>query len=459
MRLLQGTANVLTIATLVVSVGMAMRAESEQGRQPRVESEDYLHVPVPPGFRVEATESDGPVFADPRGRTLYRWPLKTLRSGDAGERRGGAPVCDDHPSTETAGLMSPYPPGLTLPELDKRPSCTQVWPPVLASDSSMPVGKWGIVKRKDGSKQWTYDGYPLYTSSLDQQPGDVFGVASRKLQFDSPAVREPIGPPMNVPPEFAVMQVATGRLLVTHVGFSVYTWDKDAPNKSNCTSICTQEWRPVLAPATVQPQGEWTIIERSPGIKQWAFRKRPLYTRVADVRLRSFEGSDTPGWHNVYTHRAPEPPKGFTVQDSASGQVLADSHGMTIYVYACDDDSSDQLACDHPTNTQVYRFAICGGGDPMKCLQTFPPVLAPKDAKVDRRIWSVMDIDPNTGHLAAPGQANALHVWAYRQRPVYTFVGDRRPGDINADGWGEVMGWRNGFKAFWLRDDFFSNAG
>ena len=33
--------------------------------------EDYVHVPMPPHFRVEATELDGPVFADPSGRTLY----------------------------------------------------------------------------------------------------------------------------------------------------------------------------------------------------------------------------------------------------------------------------------------------------------------------------------------------------------------------------------------------------
>ena len=39
---------------------------------------------------------------------------------------------------------------------------------------------------------------------------------------------------------------------------------------------------------------------------------------------------------------------------------------------------------------------------------------------------------------------------------VYTFGGDRKAGDINGDAWGEFTGWRNGFKAFWLRDDFFN---
>jgi hypothetical protein len=71
----------------------------------------------------------------------------------------------------------------------------------------------------------------------------------------------------------------------------------------------------------------------------------------------------------------------------------------------------------------------------------------------------VVWIDPKTGRYAEANAAGALKVWAYRQRPVYTYAGDKRPGDINADGFGEFRGLRNGFKAFWLRDDFYNGAG
>jgi predicted lipoprotein with Yx(FWY)xxD motif len=194
-------------------------------------------------------------------------------------------------------------------------------------------------------------------------------------------------------------------------------------------------------------------------VRQWVFRGKPLYKRVADHHSRSFEGSDEPGWHNVFVQRAPAPPREFTIQNTRAGQVLADAQGRTIYTYICSDDSVDQLSCDHPDLTQVMRVAICGGGDPERCLRTFPPVRAAPDAKSDNRLWTVMDIDAKTGHRAAPGQPNALHVWAYRDRPVYTFSADKKAGDIAGDAWGEFTGWRNGFKAFWLRDDFFSNAG
>jgi hypothetical protein len=81
-------------------------------------------------------------------------------------------------------------------------------------------------------------------------------------------------------------------------------------------------------------------------------------------------------------------------------------------------------------------------------------VIAAKDAKSDTRIWSVMDINPTTGKKAAPNDPGALHVWAYRDRPVYTCSRDKKPGDIECDSWGELFGLRNGFKAFWVRDDF-----
>ena len=35
---------------------------------------------------------------------------------------------------------------------------------------------------------------------------------------------------------------------------------------------------------------------------------------------------------------------------------------------------------------------------------------------------------------------------------------DHKPGDANGDAFGEFNGYRNGFKAFWLRDDFLDNA-
>jgi predicted lipoprotein with Yx(FWY)xxD motif len=421
-------------------------------------AEEFVVVPMPPGFHVESSELEGPVFADAKGHTLYSWPYKRLRNGYSGEQKG-KPACYGAVLKETAGLMSPYPAGVLLPELDKRPACTALWPPVLAAADAQPVGKWTTVDRKDGTKQWAYDEQPLYISVLDHAPGDVLGGTGRRSGGDSPAIRVPVGPPSKVPPGFAVKTTSTGRLLVTAKNYSVYSYDKDTADKSACDATCARTWIPLLAPETARPQGEWSTIERGAGVRQWTFHKKPLYSYAVDPRTESEEGSDVPGWHNVYVQQVPTPPASFTVQDTIVGQVLADAHGMTLYVYNCGDDSADQLSCDDPDDTQVYRLAMCGGGDPAKCEQNWPYVRAEKGTSSTKsHLWSVIAIDPKTGHRAAPQQADALSVWAYRDRPVYTYAGDKKPGDVNGDGTGEWRGQRDGLKAFWLRDDYFGGT-
>jgi predicted lipoprotein with Yx(FWY)xxD motif len=444
------------VALMSVLTAMFVTLPAQAKDQP---TEGYVHEPMPPGFKVVVAEFEGPVFADAKGRTLYNWPRAGLRNGDAGEQKG-KPTCDDHKYTDNAGLMSPYPAGLELPEVETRPGCTDVWPPVLAVTNAKPVGKWTILERKDGRKQWAYDGYALYTSVLDRGPGDVFGGSMRKGTSEAGAQREPVGPPPNIPPQFAVHTVATGRLLIIgDTGRSVYYSDHDKPGKSNCDQECLHDWVPVLAPESVNPQGDWSIVESSPGVKQWAFRKMPVYTHTLDSHGSSLEGSDAPGWHNAYTQMAPPAPVGFTVNDNQSGQVLGDAKGMTIYIYNCNDDAVDQLACNHPDTPQEYRLAVCGRGDPELCLKNFPYVIAPKGTKSNSHTWSTLDIDPHTGKKAAHNALGALHVWAYRDRPVYYCGRDKKPGDIECDTWGEFNGARNGYKAFWLRDDFGGNAG
>ena len=443
------------VLAAVALVACAASAETGDARRSTM-VEAYVDRPMPPEFHVESTELDGPVFADASGRTLYTWPSHKLRNGYSGEMQGN-PACYDEVRTVTAGLMSPYPPGVVLPELDKRPSCTDLWPPVVAAADAEPVGKWTTVERKDGTLQWTYDEQPLYTSVKDHGPGDVLGGTTRRFGGDSPAKRIPAAPPPRIPPGFAVKTTTVGRLLTTDKTYSVYAYDRDTPTASMCDAECARTWNPVLAPALARAQGEWSIIERSAGLRQWAFRQQPLYTYVLDQRTWSLEGSDVPGWSNVYTQLAPSFPASFTVQDTLVGQVIADARGMTIYTYICGDDSFDQLSCDHPDDTQVYRIAMCGGS-PEKCLKNWPYVQADPSATSTGRAWSVIRIDPGTGHRALDEQADSLSVWAYRDRPVYTYGGDKQPGDLNGSGTGEWRGQRNGLKAFWIRDDYLGGT-
>ncbi len=432
------------VATLVTSFSLAQDSE--------LFTEAYREVPMPTGFRVEAT-AEGPVFADQYGKTLYTWPQHKLRNGYSGEPKG-SPECYDEVLTVTTGYMSPYPPGIELPEIESRQSCTDLWPPVLAADDAEEVGDWTIVQRRDGTRQWALDEQPLYTSVRDKMPGDVLGGSRRRYGGDSPAYRVPAGPPALQPPGFAVRLTSVGRMLTTDKNASVYSFNGDTSSSSACQDSCLENWHPVIAPALARAQGEWSLFERSPGVRQWVFRGKPLYTYSLDQTSWSQLGSDEPGWSNVFTQRAPAYPESFKVQATLSGNVLAAPNGKTIYRYNCGEDSQDQLSCDHPEETQVYRIAMCGGGDPQRCLDYWPYVIAADDEVSPNNIWRIVHIDPTTGRFAEPEQAGALRVWAYRDRPIYTFGGDRRPGDVNGGGTGEWRGQRNGLRAFWLRDDF-----
>ncbi len=54
-------------------------------------------------------------------------------------------------------------------------ACAQKWPPLAAAADAAADGKYTLVDRKDGARQWAYDGKPLYLWQADKKPGDVGG--------------------------------------------------------------------------------------------------------------------------------------------------------------------------------------------------------------------------------------------------------------------------------------------
>jgi predicted lipoprotein with Yx(FWY)xxD motif len=54
-------------------------------------------------------------------------------------------------------------------------ACAVEWPPVTAASDAQPFGEMTIVTRSDGTRQWAYQGKPLYLYHDDTKPGDVDG--------------------------------------------------------------------------------------------------------------------------------------------------------------------------------------------------------------------------------------------------------------------------------------------
>ena len=45
-----------------------------------------------------------------------------------------------------------------------------------------------------------------------------------------------------------------------------------------------EEWPPLAAPADAKPMGNWTVLTREDGSKQWAYKGKPLYTFAKDSK-------------------------------------------------------------------------------------------------------------------------------------------------------------------------------
>ena len=88
------------------------------------------------------------------------------------------------------------------------------------------------------------------------------------------------------------------------------------------------------------------------------------------------------------------------VQDTSSGKVLADPAGMTLYTF--DKDAGGKSMCN---------------GD---CAKAWPPAMASSS-------------DKPVGDLTIITRDDGSRQWADNGKPLYTYVKDKKPGDVMGD--------------------------
>lgn len=101
-----------------------------------------------------------------------------------------------------------------------------------------------------------------------------------------------MGPPADV-------RVTDGRL-TDKAGMTLYTFDSDPTGgaKSMCNGPCAKNWPPLTASAGDSASGDWSIISRDDGGKQWAYKGKPLYLWVKDQHPGDKTGDGFRGvWH------------------------------------------------------------------------------------------------------------------------------------------------------------------
>lgn len=93
-----------------------------------------------------------------------------------------------------------------------------------------------------------------------------------------------------------------GGMLVDAKGMTLYTFDRDpaGTGKSVCNGDCAVKWPPAMAKADDKPAGDYTIVTRDDGKRQWAFKGKPLYTWPEDQEPGDKYGDNyNKVWHIV----------------------------------------------------------------------------------------------------------------------------------------------------------------
>lgn len=79
---------------------------------------------------------------------------------------------------------------------------------------------------------------------------------------------------------------AVDGVFVGPTGMTLYTFDRDTAGagKSVCNGPCATNWPPLAAAADAQASGDWSIVTRDDGSKQWAYKGKPLYQWIKDTK-------------------------------------------------------------------------------------------------------------------------------------------------------------------------------
>ncbi|RZT32467.1 COG4315 family predicted lipoprotein [Cupriavidus agavae] len=92
----------------------------------------------------------------------------------------------------------------------------------------------------------------------------------------------------------------TNGVLTDPQGLTLYTFDRDAANsgKSACNGMCAANWPPLLAEPGRTAQGQYSVITRDDGTRQYAYKGQPLYRFAKDAKPGDRTGDNLNNvWH------------------------------------------------------------------------------------------------------------------------------------------------------------------
>jgi predicted lipoprotein with Yx(FWY)xxD motif len=93
-----------------------------------------------------------------------------------------------------------------------------------------------------------------------------------------------------------------GGMLTGPNGMTLYTYDRDVPDtgKSSCNGQCAVNWPPLMAADSAKGSGDYSVVTRDDGKKQWAMKGQPLYYWIKDTKAGDKTGDGVQNvWHII----------------------------------------------------------------------------------------------------------------------------------------------------------------
>jgi predicted lipoprotein with Yx(FWY)xxD motif len=222
-----------------------------------------------------------------------------------------------------------------------------------------------------------------------------------------------------MPAGVGTQKTAYGDVLADAHKMTLYAFDQDKAGKSACTGPCADVRVPLAAPRVAHPAGDWTIVTRDDGSKQWAYKGQPLY---------GFTGDHAPGdlngvggdWKAVMVNSA-FMPAGVAIKTTDYGPTFTTSDGRTLYMEVSFFYNAG--ANGTPRHQSSPPPSACAG----ECAQTWTPLIAPAEAKPAGDWTTVMRDD---------GKPQ----WAWKGHPLFLYARDAKPGDTTGEGHWTLIG-------------------
>ena len=309
--------------------------------------------------------------------------------------------------------------------------CAVEFPPFAAAADAQPDGDFTILRRKDGVRQWVYQGKPLHRYSGKDPVGEPIG---QRFQLrEDPTWSDPASTvhspkqgwrratftpekTMLMPPDVEIsgLALASGFAFVqTSTKMTVYA---AAPSHKMSVS-----WNPLRASALALPVGDFTIVKHPDGSRQWSYRGELLYTFAGDYAPGEAEGLVEDKAVQVALAYRNFMPDEVAVGRYLYGPLMTTSKGQSLYTnmrYKLSYGGTESRAS---YGMSYYDAKVLGSlGCQAECLKTWIPLAAPANAQA-RGYWEV--------HTRADGSKQ----WSFKGSPLYTYVGDTKPGDNNGN--------------------------